>query len=281
MAQTGESMGWGLFKSNLVAPTLLVFQHRALTLALIRREVFGRYAGQMLGAFWVFGHPLIMMAVYVFVFQYVCNMRLGGTLEMPLDYTAYILSGLIPWLTFAETLGKGPTVLVSNANLVKQVVFPVEILPIKTVLASFTTQILCTILLIAYVVISSGSLPWTYALLPVLWLAQFLAMAGVCFVLSAVGTYFRDLKEFVQVFAIVGMYMMPVAYLPEWAPAMFRPILYLNPFSYMAWCYQDACYFGRFEHLWAWLVFIAGSIFMFAFGYRLFCRLKFYFGNVL
>ena len=74
------------------------------------------------------------------------------------------------------------------------------------------------------------------------------------------GTYFRDVKDFVQVFCIAGMYLMPVVYLPTMVPEIFRPLLYLNPFSYMAWCYQDACYFGRFQHPWAWPVFMFGSL---------------------
>src|SRR5260370_27032507 len=164
-------------------------------------------------------------------------MRVGGTVDMPLDYTVYILSGLIPWLAFSETLAKGPGVMHANASLVKQVVFPIEVLPIKTALASFVTQAICTVILMVYVVVSSGSLPWTYALLPILWIVQSLAMAGICFLLSAVGVYFRDLKDLVQVFTVVGMYLMPLAYLPEWVPAALRPLLYLNPFSYMIWCF--------------------------------------------
>ena len=106
-------------------------------------------------------------------------------------------------------------------------------------------------------------------------------MIGVAYVLAAVGTYFRDLKDFVQVFCIAGMYLMPVVYLPTMVPRVFRPLLYLNPFSYMAWCYQDACYFGRFEHPWAWPVFLGGSLGMFYLGYRVFRKLKICFGSVL
>jgi lipopolysaccharide transport system permease protein len=274
-------MARALFQSTLVAPTLLLYRHRALTLALVRREILDRHVGQMLGALWVFGHPLILVSVYIFIFQYVFKMRVGGTVDMPLDYTVYILSGLIPWLAFSETLAKGPGVMHANASLVKQVVFPIEVLPIKTALASFVTQAICTVILMVYVVVSSGSLPWTYALLPILWIVQSLAMAGICFLLSAVGAYFRDLKDLVQVFTVVGMYLMPLAYLPEWVPAALRPLLYLNPFSYMIWCFQDVCYFGRFEHPWAWFPFIAGSLLMFACGYRLFHRLKVYFGSIL
>jgi lipopolysaccharide transport system permease protein len=136
-------------------------------------------------------------------------------------------------------------------------------------------------LLALYVLLSHGGLPWTCVFVPPLLVCQALAMIGVAFVLSAVGTYFRDLKDFVQVFCIAGMYSMPIFYLPSMVPELFRPLLYVNPFSYLVWCYQDACYFGRFEHPWAWLVFPVASLAVFSLGYRVFRKLKVCFGSVL
>ena len=95
---------------------------------------------------------------------------------------------------------------------------------------------------------------------------QLLAMIGVAFALAAVGAYLRDAKDFVQLFAMMGVYLLPRVYLPEWVPTLFKPLLYLNPFSYMVWGYQDALYFGRFQHPWAWGVFAAGSVFVFSPG---------------
>ncbi len=81
--------------------------------------------------------------------------------------------------------------------------------------------------------------------------------------------------------SFVGVFLMPVFYLPAAVPSIFRPIIYCNPFSYMVWCYQDACYFGRFEHPWAWGVFATLSLGTFYVGYLVFRRLKPMFGNVL
>lgn len=259
----------------------LLTRHRQLTWEMTRREIADRYAGQMLGTFWAVGHPLALMGIYVFVFAWVFQVKIGGTADLPLDYTTYILSGLIPWMAFQESMSKGATVILGNANLVKQVVFPIEVLPVKTVIASFGTQFVATGVLIAYVVTRHGSLPWTYLLLPALVGFQALAMIGVAYIFAAVSVYFRDLKDFVQVFCLAGMYLMPVFYLPDMVPATFRPLLYLNPLSYMAWCYQDACYFGRLEHPWAWPAFFGGSLVTFYFGYRVFRKLKICFGSVL
>lgn len=255
--------------------------HRQLTWEMTRREIADRYTGQAFGALWAIGHPLFLIAIYLFVFVVVFRIKIGGTVEMPLDYSTYLLSGLIPWLAFNEAMNKSTTAIVSHANLVKQIVFPIEILPVKGVLAAFLGQIVMTSILLAYVLATHRGLFWTHLLLPVLFVAQIAAMIGVCYILSAIGVYFRDLKEIVQLFGIVGVFILPVFYLPEQVPGLFRPILYVNPFSYMAWCYQDALYFGRFEHPWAWGVFGAFAIATFTVGFRLFKRLSRMFGNVL
>ncbi len=268
---------WQAFSEVLT----LLTRHRQLTWAMTRREISDRYAGQVLGTLWAVGHPLALMGIYVFIFGYVFRLKIGGTRELPLDYTTYLLAGLIPWMAFQESMAKGATAIVGNANLVKQVVFPIEVLPVKGVLSSFSTQLVASGLLAAYVLVSHGGLTWTWLLLPALFFFQALAMIGVAYVLAAVAAYFRDVKDFVQVFCIAGMYLMPVAYLPEMVPRLFRPWLYLNPFSYLAWCYQDACYFGRFQHPWAWPVFVGGSLGMFYLGYRVFRKLKVCFGSVL
>jgi lipopolysaccharide transport system permease protein len=126
-----------------------------------------------------------------------------------------------------------------------------------------------------------GIPPWTYLLLPLLLFLQGITMLGLGFVLATIGVFFRDIKDFVTLFTTAGIYLMPVVYLPTWVPPLLRPVLYANPFSYMTWCFQDVFFFGRIEHPWAWVIFALFSFFIFAFGYRLFRRLKYNFGNVL
>jgi lipopolysaccharide transport system permease protein len=259
----------------------LLTHHRELTFEMARREVSDRYAGQALGAMWAVGHPIFMTGLYVFVFAVVFKTKIGGTFEMPLDYTTYLLSGLIPWMAFQESMNKSCTAIAANASLVKQVVFPLEVLPAKGVIASLLPQFISTTILIAYVLIVHKTLFATHALLPILIFLQILDMLGTAYLLSAVGAYFRDVKDLVQLFCMAGVYLVPVVYLPGWTPRIFRPVLYLNPFSYPIWCYQDALYFGRFEHPWAWIVNGFVSVAIFVFGYRLFRKLKSGFGNTL
>ena len=132
-----------------------------------------------------------------------------------------------------------------------------------------------------YTLFEYGALPWTYLLLPVAAAFHLLAIIGIAFFLSAVTVFFRDTQDFVTVFASAGVYIVPIVYLPQWVPEIFRPLIFLNPFSYLIWMYQDVLYFGRILHPAAWVVSGLGGLLVFAFGYRVFRRLKPLFGNAL
>lgn len=274
----------GLFTNNWEASreaSSLLIHYRQLVWEMARREIADRYIGQAFGAFWAIGHPLFMIAVYIFVFAVVFKNKIGGTVEMPLDYTTYILAGLIPWLAIQEAMNKSCITITANASLVKQIVFPIEILPAKSVLASLLPQLVSTTLLFVYIACTQAGFFMTYFLLPVVILFQILGMLGLGYILAAISVYFRDIKDFIQMFGIAGMYLMPVVYLPEMVPTVFKPLIYLNPFSYLIWCYQDVIYFGRIQHAFAWFILPSLSITIFLLGYRLFRKLKPSFGNVL
>lgn len=259
----------------------LVIHHRRLAFELARREVSDRYAGQALGVVWAVGHPLLLMGVYLFVFAFVFKVKLERLDGLPLNYPVYLLSGLIPWLATQEALTRGTTALVSQANLVKQVVFPVEILPVKGVLAALLPLVISLAGLLVYCGLGLGAVPWTWVAVPVLAVLLVIGLVGLAMALAALGAYLRDLKDLVQVFTVVGIYLMPAFYLPDMVPELFRPLLYLNPFSYMIWCFQDALYFGRIEHPHAWVVFPLLCLAALAGGSTIFARLKVHLGNVL
>ena len=107
-----------------------------LTLELTRREIEERYSNQILGILWAFIHPAVLILVYIFLFVVVFRVKIGGTAELPLDYTTYLLTGLAPWLVMSEVLNKSGGLMASSSNIVKQVVFSLHILPVKAVLSS-------------------------------------------------------------------------------------------------------------------------------------------------
>ncbi len=267
---------------NAIAGSLrLLARHRDLITEMARREIWSQYGGQALGTWWVIGHPLFQMLVYITVFALIFKVKVGGTVEMPRDYITYLLSGLVPWLCAQQAVARGPTLMISQANLVKQVVFPIQVIPAASVLVNLILLAVGLVVLLLYSVIRHGSLAPTVLLLPLLVACLTTGMLGISYGFAAIGVFFRDLKDVVQVLVVAGVYLMPIFYLPEWVPAPLKPLLYVNPFSYMGWCFQDAIYFGRFEHPGSWIVFCLGSVLVYALGYRLFQRLAPNFGNAL
>jgi lipopolysaccharide transport system permease protein len=248
---------------------------------MVRGDLTGRYRGQFLGSVWIIAHPLVLTIIYLFLFGVVLSQRIGGTRELPLDYTAYILSGLVPWLTFQASMNTSVVSITANSKLVKQFIFPIEILPIRDVVSSLVTWLVGVSVTLIYVVLSQKVVMATWALLPLVFGMQCVAMIGVAFTLSAVAVFFKDIKDFVQLFCVIAIFLLPIVFLPGWVPPIFRPILWINPFTYMIWVYQDVMYFGRIEHPFAWFVFFAWSVLAFAAGFRLFKRTKPLFGNLL
>lgn len=256
-------------------------RHRELVWELTKRDVRDKYAGHSLGRFWAIGYPLFLLLLYVLIFGYVFPARLGDAFEFPRSYTVYILAGLIPWLTFQELLSRAVTSISSNSGLVKQIVFPIGVLPVKTVLGTVVSQVVATCLFAVYIVMTGEALAISWLLVPLLWTVQIFAMVGAAYFLGAVGVYTRDLRDIVQVFSTANLFMQPILFLPGNLPPAIEKFLYLNPFSYMTWCYQDAIYYGRLEHPLAWILFPVLSVVTLYTGYTVFERLRTGFGDVV
>ncbi len=259
----------------------LVLSNRSLIVAMASRELKSRYAGQFTGSFWIVGHPLFQLLLFVFIFGVVFKQRIGGSHELPRDYTTYMLAGLVPWLSLSSLLATACNSVIGNANLVKQFTFKTEILPVKDVAISMIFWMVGISILIVYGLAVDHSLPRTYVLLPILLGLHLLFAIGIAWLLSSVSVFVRDMKDVTTVAITAGIYVLPIVYLPQWVPTLFRPLISLNPFSAMIWVYQDALYFGRIEHPFAWVFFSAMALISFGLGFRIFSRLKTQFGNVL
>ncbi len=258
-----------------------LWRHRSLSWEMIKRDLGGQYAGQVLGRLWIIGNPLILYAVYVFIFGVVIKTRLTQDLDMPRDYTTYILAGLAPWLATQQALARTPTALISQSNLVKQVVFPIEVLPLGAIVAASIPLLIGIAVVLIRSLLLDGNLPVTILLLPIAMTIHAAIMLGIGYLLAAVTPFFRDIKDIIGAVTLVGVYLVPAFYLPQWVPPALQPWLYLNPFSYVIWMYQDVLYYGAIRHPVAWLLCIAMALAGLALGYRSFQKLKPYVANVL
>jgi lipopolysaccharide transport system permease protein len=245
------------------------------------REISERYAGSSLGTIWTIIHPIATLLVYLFVFGFVIKLQIPSSLEVTGNYALYFMSGFVCWSSLSEALSRGSGIVRQNSSLVKQIVFPVEILPLKTAMAIMFTHLL----LLVFVVLYSGYVKSSFSFFPLtlIFLSFFLfvLVSGICYVLSICGVFFRDTAEIVQVFLTVGIFTVPVIYLPGSLGGLLGYIIYLNPFSHVVFCYQDVLFFGRFQHPVAWVVFPVWSLGLFTAGAIFFRSLKHGFGDAL
>jgi lipopolysaccharide transport system permease protein len=256
-----------------------VRRHRQLLVELVRRDITDKHAGQLLGPTWILGHPLLLTAIYLFLFVWVLPAR-GMTGGVESIYVVQVLAGLIPWLAAQDSLLRGVSSLSGNANLVKQVIFPIELLPVKGVFAALLAPIVMSTGLVIFLILSGRGITATVALVPLLWFIQIAGVTGLSLGLAAIGAYFRDLRELVQLFCLVNLYLLPVFYQPEAMPESIRFVPYANPFSYLVWCHQDA-WTGTINHPIAWVLFPTFALLSLLLGNLIFQAVRPQLGNVL
>lgn len=254
----------------------IIYRQRELTIEMTRREFSEKYAGQALGVLWGIFHPVAIIGVYIFIFGIVLPFKSGGAVNPEIGM---MLAGLVPWMAMAETLNRGTQVISGNANLVKQVIFPLEVLPAKTVAATSVNLLILLAGVLLFVGFTKG-FAWTIGLVPALLALQFIQMLGMSMLLSAVGVFLRDLKDVIAVFCLVNIYLMPVIFAADFYPASIRWLIYVNPFTYQTLCYQEAIDVGAITP-WVWLIYATLSILTLAVGYRVFTKLRPSLGNVL
>jgi lipopolysaccharide transport system permease protein len=260
----------GRLPAMFLRPFLSLFHYRSMlaatTLDLIRK----RYSASYLGMLWVVLYPVIFLGLYVLVFVYVLQVKLAG--HSSFEYVILIFAGLIPFLGFTEALAAGVTSVVDNKALIKNVIFPIELVPVQTVLASSVTMLVGLIMLMA-VLIFRGQVYAAQLLAPLIFLIQLLFTVGLIWLLSILNVFFRDISTFVSPIILFLMLISPIAYTIDMIPKELMPFMYWNPLFYLIMIYREALFFGRAP--WEFVAIFAAIAFAaFNLGYFVFMRLK-------
>jgi lipopolysaccharide transport system permease protein len=258
-----------------------VRRHGALIYELSRRDVADRYVGRFLGMIWAVINPALQLSLYVSLYTFVFGSRINDGSTTSLKSVVYVFAGLISWFFTVEVLSRSVDLLRANAPLLKQILFPVEILPLKTCLAGVLIQFAYVLVLLMLLGLAlPRNLPAVIGLLPAALLIQLVLLSGVAFFLSVAGLAVPDLKEIVQFFTTAGLFLTPVLYSPVQLEHLPKPLIILieiNPFSHVVWCYQDAIYFGEVRHVASWLIASSLSVLTLTFGFRAFVKAKTHF----
>ena len=232
-----------------------LWRNRSLIIQMIKREVLGRYRGSIMGLGWSLFHPLLMLGIYTFVFSVVFRARWPGMAEnSTADFALLMFVGMILHALFAECVNRAPNLVLSNANYVKKVVFPLEILPCVAMgSAVFHGGISLTVMLAALLLIH-GTIPWTVVLIPFVLVPLLCATLGVAWFLSALGVYFRDIFQVTTIVTTIFLFISPVFFPLSAVPQEFQTWIKLNPLTFVIEAGRNVLIFGRtFDWIgWTW-----------------------------
>jgi lipopolysaccharide transport system permease protein len=247
------------------------------------RAVEMRYRGSYLGMVWAVLTPLLMLAVYSVVFGMIFKNQYGVLPhETHVDYVLALFLGLTLFQLLAETMAVAPTVIVGSPNLVKKVVFPLEVLPLSQLGATwFNFIISVTLLLLGMVFLGRGLTPAMLAWLPVILLPLLLLSIGLCWICSALGVFFRDLAQAMPFLTQIVLYSSAVFYSRARIPASIWTVLKWNPFLHTVMLARNALLWNTPVDLRQLAYTYGWGLLAFFFGYWLFRKLQPAFADVL
>ena len=258
-------------------------RNRRLIGQFTRRDLLGRYRGSYLGMLWSFLNPLLLLAIFTVVFGVIFKGKLlEHRAEGPADFALAMFAGLIVFNYFSECITRAPNLIMMNTNYVTKIVFPLEILPVTTVLASLVHTLVSLIPLWIGVLLLDGHLPRTILVWPVLLLPLCAFNLGIVWLVSALGVFLRDLNEIVVAVVQILLYASAIFYpittdkLGDFYPIVrYNPVAFLVEQSRLLAVYGDSINWPGYG--WTTLV---SLVFMLG-GYTVFMRVKHVFADVI
>lgn len=208
-----------------------IWRNRGLISALTKREVVGRYRGSTFGILWSFFNPVFMLAVYTFVFSVVFKARWNQGSDSKTEFALVLFAGLLIFNLFAECINRAPSLILSNVNYVKKVVFPLEILPVIALCAALFHGVVSLGVWLLFYLFVFGVPHLTALLLPLIILPFILFVMGLSWMLASLGVYLRDIAQFIGLITTAMMFLSPIFYPLSALPVNYQSLLQLNPLT--------------------------------------------------
>jgi len=250
----------------------MLFRHRRLIWNLTLLDFRLRYAGSRLGLVWMLLAPLLMLGAYLLLFGGILQVRPDQS-STGVEYGLLIACGLLPWIGFSEGVTRGTASVLAQRNLIKSHVFPMELFPVSAVCAGLIGQ-LCGTLLLLVLLGLRGMLGPNLAVLPFLLILQALFTVGLVWFLSCVNIIYRDTSQVVVLMMVLLMFVSPIAYTQEMAPAGLKLVVELNPISYLIEGYRNALLYNQFPNVRGLVIFGGLALLVLLAGYRYFMHLR-------
>ncbi|MBI4776474.1 MAG: ABC transporter permease [Deltaproteobacteria bacterium] len=252
-----------------------LIRNRFLLYNLIRRDISSRFVGSYAGLFWGLVHPAILLVVYSTVFVFILKVRLGPGVKQ--NFAEFLFCGLWAWIAFQEGILHSVNVVVGNPNLVKRMMFPVEVLIPASVLSALFLQLLGFSLFFVYL-LAFGKVPVTgvYRLLLVCvpLILQILLTMGLGWILAALNVFIRDTAQMVAALLTVWFFLTPIIYSVDVVPEGVRFLLDVNPWTHLVGMYRDVVFEGRIGLGWGTIYVCVLGVVVFIGGNHVFQKLK-------
>lgn len=207
----------------------IINAHWQLLYQMAKREIKSRYRGSIFGVAWTFLNPLIMLAVYNFVFSVVFKAKWGGGENT--NFAVMMFSGMIIHALFCEVMLLSTNSIVGNANYVKKVIFPLEILTLVITLSALFNFLISFFVLVLMVLLFGGHITLSILWLPIVIMPLMTLSIGIGWVVSALGVFIRDISQFMGVITSLLLFLSPVFFSITSIPENFRKFIEYNPLT--------------------------------------------------
>lgn len=214
-----------------------LWAYRGFVLGSVKREFQSKYRNSLLGAAWTILNPLAMIFVYTVIFAQIMKAKLPGV-DSTFGYSIYLCAGVLTWGLFAEIIGRGQTVFLEHANLIKKISFPRICLPVVVILSVGLNFMIIFGLFTLFLVVSGNFPGWAYlAVLPVL-AVQILFSIGLAIIIGVLNVFFRDVGQFFGIVLQFWFWVTPIVYPATILPEGIKSLMVYNPMATFMAAYQ-------------------------------------------
>ena len=259
-----------------------IWKGRSLLSQLVRRNIEIRYKGTMMGLVWMMVTPLVMLAVYTFVFGVVFKAHWGTWFgDSKAAFALILFCGMTVFNIFGESVSGSVGTVTGNTNYVKKVVFPLELLPVSTVLSACFLGLVWLVILLLGTVFCFHKLYLTVVFLPLIFIPLILFSCGFAWFVASLGVFFRDLSHMIGIFLQVLCFMTPIFYSLEMVPERIRLVMLFNPLTVLVQSTRQVLIFGQWPDGAALGIVTLLSVAIFQGGHFWFMKTKRGFADVL
>ena len=245
----------------------------SLIIELVKRDFIERYSGSALGFGWSFIYPLINILIYMVIFGNLMGARLPGTYSM-WGYGVYLISGLVPWMAFANTVTRSSTVFLDKKNIISKIHMDLSTLPLFIVLSETITFFVTLVIFLLILLITGYVFTPLLLLIPIVYFIQQVFAYSLGFFLAMFIVFLHDLKEAVSIGFQIWFWFTPIVYVFEILPPLAQQILVWNPMLPVVSAYHDIFVYQRMPSFYYLTIVLILSIMLIALDYVIFKKLE-------